>query len=188
MIHLVYELAAFLHSHAKDEVFWKSWSELHDNSLRPLEAIGFGLARVWFGCDISPEVEAETVKLSLAIQKWFRSFAGSSLEEMFHSNKDRLWLHLSLLDSSRAKRTVLRRALLPTRVMPNRHLRPMSTIEEVNQSGLWHPYARDLFYFGSRLVYHAYAPPITLCRGFGWWLSQKELGNNSGHFLQPLFV
>lgn len=187
IIHHVYELAAFLHSHTKDEAFWRSWSELHDNSLRPLEAIAFGLARVWFGCDLSPEAEGEIGKLSPAIQKWFRSFAGSPLNAMFHPNKDRLWLYLSLLDSSRAKRTVLRRTLLPTRAPAQKTLEENLYYWRVKPVWSSHPYAGYLFYFVSRVVYHAHSLPATLCRGVGWWVSQRSSANNSGHFLQRLF-
>ena len=39
VVHHMYELARFLHTRAGDEEFWQSWAELHDDSLRSLEAI-----------------------------------------------------------------------------------------------------------------------------------------------------
>ena len=100
VVHHVHELATFLHSRAREEEFWQSWAELHDNSLRSLEAIVFSLAVSWFDCDIPPQVRAEFVRLPAAIQSWLTEFSWSPLETMFVSNKDRVWLHMSLVGFS----------------------------------------------------------------------------------------
>ena len=49
----VYELAWHLHHSAEDASFWCTWAELHDPSLRRLEAICFSLAQHWFDCRVS---------------------------------------------------------------------------------------------------------------------------------------
>lgn len=174
IIHHVYELASFLHLQAKDRDFWSSWRELHDDSLRRLEAIAFCLARAWFHCDISPEVEAEIANLPLVIQKWFYTFSGSALEVMFHPNKDRLWLYLSLLNSSQQKLAVLRKVLLPLRAATVKSRAVTPSYRQVKVLWPSQPHIRYMFYFVSRLIYHIRSIPTTLWHGLRWRLSKES--------------
>ncbi len=118
VIHHVYEVAYFLNSHAQDEELWKTWRQRHSDSLRSREAIAFRLARSWFGCEVSSEVEEQIQALPPGIQRWFQCFGPSFLECMFAPNHDGVWLHVGLLDSVGKKLRVLRQGLLPTRVPP----------------------------------------------------------------------
>jgi len=183
-----YELAVFLHRHAQDTSFWTTWREHHNDTLRSIQAITFCLAKAWFCCNTSPEAAVEMNNLSPAIQKWFRNFVYSPLEGMFHPNKDRVWLHMSLLNSSKEKRSILRRALLPAR------LPPVKTPDvDFDEYGLarkdWpiHPHIKYLFYFVSRSVYHVRVLPSTLWHGFRWWASQRQLGGQFWIFLAASF-
>src|SRR5207247_11246122 len=92
----VYELARCLHFQASDVSF-----NLHSPELRRLEAVAFQLAVSWFGCDVSAEVREEIVRLPAATLSWFDVFVASPATAAFLPNKDELWLHLSLLDSTR---------------------------------------------------------------------------------------
>jgi hypothetical protein len=47
-----WEIARFLHTHARDGAFWSQWRSCHEGSLRRLETIVFQLASVWFGADL----------------------------------------------------------------------------------------------------------------------------------------
>jgi hypothetical protein len=96
----VYEIAWFLEHHAADEQLWNRWRELHAPELRRLEVIAFRLAREWFGCALGPVAEEEVSGLPARVEEWFEAFAFSPLESEFHPNKDELWLHLALLDST----------------------------------------------------------------------------------------
>jgi hypothetical protein len=184
----VYELAVFLHRHSDDASFWVIWRDCHDHNLRSMQAIAFCLAQSWFGCDISPEAKAEIDDLSPAIQKWFQNFAWSPLEGMFHANKDRLWLHLSLLDSSKVKRSIFRQVLFPTRIHPLRT--PNADFDNFGRPRRIWPTQRHvkyLFFFASRSAYHMGATLSTLWHGLRWWASQRQLGRQFWIFLSASF-
>ena len=104
----VHGVARFLHTQANEEQFWHSWRELHEPSLRRLEAICFQLATDWFGCKVSPEVQQEMDRLAPAIQVWFRETSKSGLYPKPRQAKDGAWLHVLLLESLRDKADVLR--------------------------------------------------------------------------------
>src|SRR6185295_9729180 len=75
----LWEIARFLHTH-HDEPFWRRWRELHDPSLRRLEAVAFQLAHVWFGCALAPAASAEIAALPIAALRWFKHYAFSPVE------------------------------------------------------------------------------------------------------------
>ena len=174
VVHHVHELATFLHSRAREEEFWQSWAELHDDSLRSLEAIVFSLAVSWFDCDIPPQVRAEFVRLPAAIQSWLTEFSWSPLETMFVSNKDRVWLHMSLVGSPREKLALLWKALIPRRIPgaqePGIY---MANGKPQRRSRVTQPQAKYLLFLVSRVIFHAQMIPSTLWRGLKWWCSQK---------------
>jgi len=174
VIHHVFELAFFLHTHANDDVFWITWHETHDASLRSLEAIAFYYARAWFDCDLHWQVETEIENFSTKQKQWLRRFSGSALEVMFHQNKDSIWLHMSLLKSSEAKRKLLKRFLIP------------ATISSINTPGVeiqnrrprlpgkLHPYLQYLGYLTLRFSSYSYVNLATVLRGFAWRFSYKQ--------------
>ncbi len=184
----IYEMARFLHTNAENKNFWRKWREQHCDSLRSFEAISFRLATNWFACDLSEEAEVEVRNLSPAVQQWFPRFQNSPLNGMFHPNKDGVWLHIALLESSRDRRSVLRDALLPIRIPAvgapgqdtTRHGRRKRFLPS-------HRYARYLLYVASRVVYHAKTMAPTAWRGFKWWLDTKNLGREFWTFFATSF-
>jgi hypothetical protein len=172
VVHHLYELASFLHDRAADEEFWQRWTKLHDDSLRSLEAIPFALAVSWFGCDIPPQVQAEFARFHPAIQSWLANFSASPLATMFIPNKDRVWLHMSLIDSPREKLALLWRALIPRRIPGAREPGTYNAFRRA-QSRVTQPQVKYLLYVLSRVIFHARMIPATLWRGLKWWRSQK---------------
>jgi hypothetical protein len=186
--HDVYELAVFLHRHAEDTSFWATWRAHHDDSLRSMQSIAFCIAKAWFRCDTSPEVDAEIEHLSPAIQNWFQSFVYSPLEMMFYPNKDRVWLHLSLLNSLKEKRSILRKVLFPAKIPPLRT--PAADFDEFGQPRKDWPtqaHMKYFFFFVSRSVHHTRVLPSALWRGFRWWASQRQIGKQLWIFLATCF-
>jgi predicted MFS family arabinose efflux permease len=161
----VYELAHLLHTHANDEEFWHEWRSAHDDSLRRMEAVSFRLASDWFACTLPDQVEEEIQSLSPTVQKWFEDYGNSHIHAMQRPNKDRLWLHLSLLESSKDKYAVFFGTLLPVRVPP---------LKEVGRWSL-PVFPRFVQYAASRVAHHLGSVPKTLLEGVRWWGSTKQL-------------
>ncbi len=157
----VYELAYFLNTNADNGPFWKEWHDLHDDSLRRLQAVCFRLAAIWFGCCLSQEVEREINRLPEAVQRWFLRYSDSPLSSLVHPNKDVLWLHLSMLESAKDRFLVFCDSLVPMRVPPARAVQRWSL----------RIYARFLKHAASRLSYHVRIIPRTLREGVQWWRS-----------------
>jgi predicted MFS family arabinose efflux permease len=110
----VYGLARFLHTQAGDPAFWRRWRELHDDSLRRLQAISFCLASDWFNCRLPEEVREEQDRLTGPIKAWLREFLRCGIDSYFGSAKEGFWLHQEFLDSFRKKSYVLLRDLFFT--------------------------------------------------------------------------
>ena len=170
----LYGLARFLHTNANNHGFWAEWRELHDDSLRRLQAISFRLAFDWFACRMSESVQEETDRLPRAVQIWFRDFGNSLRSSGFRHNKDGLWLHLTLLGSFSDKTSVLARRLvsfpikIPTFASVN--------IRDSSTSGPVHLLGKTVKYLGwflSRVIYQLKLLPTTLGRGIRYWLSTK---------------
>jgi Uncharacterised nucleotidyltransferase len=170
VVHHVRELAVFLHSHANNETFWQSWSETHSPSLRSLEAIAFYHARAWFGCQLHPQVEREIAGLPTARRSWLQRFSCSALEV---TNKDSLWLHLSLLSSRREKWKILRQTLIPARVVTIRSPIVGMRNKRLASSGD-HPWLQYIAYLLSRSASHGRANLTALTRGLRWYLSRHH--------------
>ena len=109
----VYEIAWMLDRSSADPAFWDGWRQLHDASLRRLEGICFALAQRWFDCRLPEAASQEIELLPLGVTRWLATYSGSPLAGLFHPNKDELWLHWNLLESSRDRIAVLRRRLIP---------------------------------------------------------------------------
>jgi Uncharacterised nucleotidyltransferase len=176
IVHHVYELAFFLHNHARDHDFWESWRQLNGEEVRSLQAVAFVLAKVWFDCEVSDEVERSILRLSPGIQQWLLYFSASPLESMFTPNHDSVWLHASLVGSFAARVGVVRRALLPNRISPIKAANfPGSSKRTTDKTIRWVP-LRYMAYVRDRLHHFSLVLSRGLWRGARWWLSQRQLG------------
>ncbi len=146
-----WEIAHFLHEHADDAAFWKSWQQLHDPALKKVQLVVFQLVRTWFGCNLNDCLHQESAILPSEIRAWLDHFALSPLKRLRRPNKDELWLHLSLVPSLRGRLRVLSRRLIPT------------------------VFTRDRPIFRSRLKHHARAFVPKLLAGLRWYdLTRRE--------------
>ena len=181
---LVYELARFLHRHADNEAFWRSWRDLHDDSLRGLEAISFRVAAHYFGCLLPEEVNREIDRQPLAIKMWFEKYEDSSLSALFRRNKDAIWLHLALIESPRDKRAVLFRHLVPTRIpsLEAPYIQKTEKDGQNNAGAVWKR-LRYVSYVSRRVYDNARILPSTLWHGVRLWWSATELGGSFLTFL-----
>jgi hypothetical protein len=170
-LHLVRELAVFLHSHAGDDVFWKSWSEQHNPSLRSFQAIAFYYAQAWFSCDVHPQVEWEVANLLPLRHQWLRRFVWSPVEGMFHANRDSIWLHITFLESAKARRTLLKRLFVPLHISSISS--PGATVQNRRVLGKdgEHRYLRYLRFVISRCAYYSYLSVSSIVRVVRWRLS-----------------
>jgi hypothetical protein len=105
------------------------------------------------------------------VQRRLLTCADSSLDGIFHENKDALWLHLSLLDSPRDKFSVLWRRLVPMRLPP---LDAHWIQDSVSDGPKGHrgPLRKEIKYFNwfvSRAAFHLRILLPTLWRGLRWW-------------------
>ncbi len=168
----VWELARFLDTH-HDPQFWRTWRRQHLPSLRRIEAIAFLLAKSWFGCRIADEPEQEIGALPAPVHQWFQIYAWSPLESSFRPNKDELWLHTSLLDSSLDCWDVLRRRLIPAS-LPG----PVTALHvPEEQMGLGDRVGRAINnskFALSRAGYHARVLIPTLIEGLRWRFRARE--------------
>jgi MFS family permease len=189
VIHHVYELAYFLHTHAHDEAFWTTWQQSHSEHLRSIEAISFSLARTWFNCEVPEEVAEQIDGLVPEIQQWLCHFQSSPLELMFTPNRDGVWLHAALLKSRRAKLAVVRRALLPGRV-PS--FEPAAQNEAIHRNLVGPRYSNRIAsysrYIVSRTGYYGRVFSRGMWRGACWKLSQQQLGSEFGKFYLASFL
>ena len=171
IIHHVYELAIFLHTHATDDTFWKTWRETHTSTLRSFETISFYYARAWFGCDLHQQALDDIAALPSSRQRWLRRFAGSALEGMFQQNKDYVWLHLSFLDSPKAKLALLRRVFIPNKIPTTNSPTVRFKNRQLRKSREAHPYIQYLTYIFARCASYGYLNMTTILRGLRWRLS-----------------
>jgi MFS family permease len=187
IIHLVRELAVFLHAHSDDDLFWTEWAELHDPQLRSFEAIAFYYARAWFGCSLHPQVE-EAISGLRPIQLHLLSrISVTGLQNMFRQNKDSIWLHLTLLSSMQTKGGMLVKTLIPSSVSsissPAVLTRNKRRIQPKSNSR-WLQY---ISYLIARSGSHLQSNGTTVARGFTWWCSQSGLSSQYWTFLAASF-
>lgn len=174
VIHHVHELATFLHAHAEDDRFWKSWKQTHSSSHRALQAIAFFHARAWFSCDIHPAIESEMAAMRRVHRKWLEHFAGSSLEGMFHRNKDYVWLHATLVKSTGKKLVLIRRTIVPSRISTVNTPAVRIRNRQLKESGIENKYLRYAGYLIRRALSHTRDVPTLMWRGLILWFSQCE--------------
>jgi len=172
----VYEIACFLHAHAEDGAYWEEWYGLHPPPLRRLEAVVLRLACEWFGCRLAPCAAAEIEALPAPTRAWFDEFATAPARSEFDSNKDELWLHLTLLASRADAWRVMRRRLFPG----NLPLRAGSRYVPEGERTWRRRLRTGMRYAGhtvSRTWHHAVALPRTAASGMRWWRrSRKAVG------------
>jgi MFS family permease len=178
----VYELALILERQGHDEALWQIWQRWHSAELQRLQAVSFDLARSWFGCRVGPVAETAVERLPDSVKSWFETFAASPLTRQFQSNKDELWLHLSLLDSAADRWSVARRRLFPAR-LPG----PVDAVyideSQMSLRRRWLKrvrYGRHVF---ERVRHHAAALPRTAVSGALWWSRTNGLGGEFWRFL-----
>lgn len=171
IVHHVRELASFLHFHADDEMFWRSWVETHSSSLRTFETIAIHYARAWFGCRLHPLATLEIDRLSPTRRSWLQRFSNSALDNMFEQNKDSLWLQLTFVSSRSQRWTMLKRSLIPAHIgsitSPHIQLRNKRLLPSSGKP-FWQQY---IAYLISRSAGYIRADCATLWRGLRWRLS-----------------
>jgi hypothetical protein len=164
----VYELASLLQQTSDSDAFWTTWQEWHHPSLRQLEAICFSLAHRWFDCRLSPAASEEIAALPAEVNRWLELCAFSPLMHLVHPNKDELWLHWSLLDSRRARWSMLQRRLLPP-VPPG----PVDAVHIPEKEITWRIDVRRRWryvrYAASRVVHHLAALPGVAIGAVQWF-------------------
>jgi hypothetical protein len=109
-----WEIASFLHTHAKDERFWASWQSLHAPALRQIEAGVFYLVSRWFDCESTIAFQTDRRQLPEMVQSWLEGCYTDPIKREWKPNKSETWLHLGLIESPRGKAQVLFRRLFPT--------------------------------------------------------------------------
>jgi hypothetical protein len=140
---------------------------LHPPGLRRLQSVAFRLAWEWFGCKLGAAQE-EVAQLPSATRTWFDHFALSPSAVPFDSNKDEIWLHLSLLESRRDAIAVVRRRLFPGRLPA-----AVDSVYVPDVAMNWRRRIRKqfrwIYYAGSRFGHHAMALPRVAASGLQWW-------------------
>ena len=178
----VLEIARFLELRKDDAAFWREWSDWHPAELRRLQGVVFRLAAEWFGCAMAEEAAEASAELPAATREWFDEFKLSPAAAPFHSAKDELWLHLSLLSSKRDRLAVARRRLLPMQLpgpvsgvyVPDSQL---TLRKRIARTGHW------LVYSASRLRLHLSALVPTARTGARLWWRAHALPGNFWNFL-----
>jgi MFS family permease len=177
-----HEIACFLEARAEDSEFWDDWSALHSPPLRQLQAVAFRLAAEWFGCRVAPTLEREMAALPSATQQWFADFATAPATSQFNSNKEELWLHLSLIEARRDRWAVARRRLLPANLP-----RDGGAVHVLRSELTWRKRARyklrHLAYVARRARRHAVSLAGTAFSGARWWGQANGLSRQFWVFL-----
>jgi len=109
----VYEVACFLNETRGDDHFWKEWERAYSGERGVAEAIAFRLAVEWFGCQVHPIAGRCIGSAPVAADRWFRLFRESPILAQEYTNKDELFLHLSLVDSRRDKLRIAAQRIFP---------------------------------------------------------------------------
>jgi MFS family permease len=177
----LYELASFHEQAAEDALFWQCWSATHGESLKRVQAICAELARVWFGCRLSEPIQQEVVRLPAPVQRWLARYAFSPLASLFQPNKDELWLHLGLVESTPAKAAILRRRLLPFS-LPGAFCATHVPAADLTIAVRLRSALRYGAFLSQRLSHHASALPGVLVEAVRWYLPQVDLSREYWRF------
>ena len=179
--HQIYELARFLHTNANNQQFWDDWWVAHDESLRRLEAISCYAAKSCFSCRVSEPMKREFACLPAKAKAWYDQFSNISLSHELRPSKDWLWLHESLVESTRDRVWIIGDRLLPVWVPPLKitDRRDATIGERQEERSLLRRQAKYIKYVASRLFFHLRLIPLTLWRGAHFWWSTKSLDYRS---------
>jgi hypothetical protein len=169
----VYELALFLDRKCDDASFWEMWGKMHAQSLQRVEVIAFGLASCWFGCRLAPHIRASMDSLPIEIQRWLIVHGESPLIGLFRPNKDDLWLHWNLVNSTTARLAIVRRKMLPQR-FPGSVRGIYIPDAEITWKVKWAQRFADLRFFLSRSRWHVLAVIPTALSAFRWWFKRWD--------------
>jgi hypothetical protein len=171
----VYEIAWFLHRQSSADEFWLAWRESVPDELREYQAICFALAKSWFAPILHPIVEESVSSLPSPVGRWLLRYALSPLTNIFKPNKHEVWLHWSLLSSTRQRFSVLRRRLMPVQ-MPGPvsalHLKRQQLTFTIRLEAYW-TYFR---YLSQRLRHHLASllpTSISAAVWLGWSLRDR---------------
>lgn len=169
----IHEVGFFLHHNAHNDRLWTTWLAQHNAELRPLVATAAFVAAQWFGCRLPEAVEEEIKFLPQVVFRWFKRFGDSSLVHLFEFNKDAVWLHLGLIDSSRERTSVLVRRLFPLWFPPlnSRWVQESDEGDGIERRSLLQKCAAYLNWFAVRIARHIRALPSTLWGGVRLWVS-----------------
>jgi hypothetical protein len=151
-VYHAYELAHFLHQTAHDDPLWGVWNAGRAETPAALEVVAFRLATEWFGCQVHPIVDEKMKRLPSRIIRWFDLFSLSPLDPD-RPNKDELFLHLSLLDNSQDRRSVVVRRLAP--LPPARYVEPGPPETKRSLRTMMSGRFRGAYFFGARAAHHA---------------------------------
>jgi len=180
IVHHVNELATFLHSNVANVEFWNHWLVTHSLRLRALEAIAFDLARRWFSCACSPIVCSEIERLPNMQKRWLHRFSGAPLEVMFRRNKDGHLLHVLLTDTREARRSAVRRALIPARIVGPGAAAVIIRYRRSTGPHKINRYVHYLEFLLKKLFEIASSNTVFLFHGSILWLSGRSFGADSG--------
>jgi predicted MFS family arabinose efflux permease len=179
-IYSVFEIARFLDRQAANEDFWGHWRELHDESLRSLEAVCCKLAQKWFGCRLPREVQQDVDALPEGVHAWFKTYAMSPLEAWFAPNKDAVWLHAAMALKARHRRAIVLSTLVPKKLprYVSARFDPDAVSGSASSAGWSLKGAGNyLSVAKARAKYHVRALPGALRSGAHLWWSDKNLSS-----------
>ncbi len=169
----VHELATLLHQTAGCDSFWCTWQEWHDPFLRQVEAICFGLAQRWFGCSLHPAASEQIELLQPEVNRWLEYCAFSPLMHLARPNKDELWLHWSLIDSPRARCSMLYRRLIPAAPQG-----PVDAVHLPDSEITWRIAVRRRWRYASyalsRVTHHTVALPGVAIGALEWFAGLRS--------------
>ena len=161
----VYELAYFLHQTEHAHELWSAWRNDRAGTSPHTEAVAFRLAAEWFGCRMHPIVDEAVRTLPPGVVRWFKLFSHSPLA-MGQPNKDELFLHLSLVDSTSDRCAIVVRRLFPLRAQ--RLIEPAPANVKKSFYGRLGAEFRQ-FKFTARRVLHHLRTTAPLIRSFFRW-------------------
>lgn len=162
-----WEIARFLDTHAGDDFFWTSWSNLHPLPLRQLETCIFCLVTCWFSCRSRQEQAADGQHLPVTVKSWLEKFSMAPLVREWAPNKSEIGLHLALIPNGKDRTRILFRRLMPISLpfFADRAIAKLSLLAKLLK------FFRQLRLLTSRLARHLVTFFPTLFDGLRWlWL------------------
>jgi hypothetical protein len=161
----IYEIACLLDMTYQDRNLWTSWKAWHGTGLRQAEAVVFYIAREWFRCRTSDEINAELEVLPSRVRWWLSRYINSSGGNW--NAKEAVWLQMGLADPSK-KWMILRAGLLGGRSQ-GRESFLAATTQTPNAIDSLKSRAFYTGYLARRGCYHACTLPGTLWNGLNYW-------------------